>query len=141
MGSLIVCMILAYTIYLGGSGHKAEHPVPAVHWDAESIFRAAGAVCFAYTSLMALFPVLNDMSAPRKAPKVVAASTGTCFVIYTLIGLAGAFAFGAATQSNCIYNILPADRMAFRLPVLALVACITLLYPIINFPMVAAIEN
>jgi len=139
--TLLCSMFVGYCIYLLCTDHQVENPVPFAHWDAEGLFRAAGAVCFAYTSLMALFPVLSDMSSPSTAPKVVAASSITCFMIYLATALAGAWAFGAATQSNCIYNILPGDRMAFRLPVLALVAMVTLLYPIINFPMVTAVEG
>merc|ERR1711998_398595 len=56
------------------------------------------------------------------------------------MALAGSLTFKTITQSNCIYNTLPAHRMAFRVPWLMLICSITLLYPVVNFPMVVSIE-
>jgi amino acid permease len=137
-----VSMFVCYCMYLSiGNEHVANDPVPPATWDVEGIFRAAGAICFAYTSLMGLFPVMSETSKPEQTPMAVRGSSVVCFIIYVAMALAGALTFGTATMSDCMYNILPEHRMAFRGPALALVACITLLYPVINFPMVIAVES
>merc|ERR1711959_341374 len=154
MGSISVCvvclnmaMFVIYCIFLQVKGFIPEdesgaliHSSPAVVWNVANIFRAAGAVAFAYTPLLNLFNVVKEMPDPRKAMPAVSIATVLCFFVYLIVALAGNLTFKTITQSNCIYNTLPPDRMPFRIPWLMLVCCITLLYPVVNSPMVVSLE-
>jgi len=144
---LNVSMFVGYCIYLQAAGfvpedtsHNPINTSTAVQLDVGNIFRAAGTVAFAYTPLLNLFNVVKEMPDPRKATPAVGIATILCFIVYLITGLAGNLTFKAITQSNCVYNTLPQHRMAFRIPWLMLVCCITLLYPVVNFPMVVSIE-
>merc|ERR1712196_497926 len=124
---LNISMMVGYSFYLQGKGGEAflHDPLAAAVWDAQGIFRAAGAVAFAFTPMLNLFSVLKETPEPRQVKKAARISTFVCFSGYLLIGLVVFSTFRAATQSNCIYNVLPPDRDAFRLPWLMLVMCIT----------------
>lgn len=150
--SAVMATSLAFSLYcyaLVARGDYAGHSpragagaaLRAVSTTPQDFFRAAGACCYAFSSILTLFPVRREMRAPQGVGKAVWASTAVTLAIYLLAGTAGAVAFGTATADNCIYNTLPKDHDYFRPLWFVLVVCIVLLYPVINYPLVCAVES
>ena len=91
---------------------------------------------------MELFPVyheLNHGDAARTRPSVYIA-TLICFAVYATVSVVVVLTFGTDLHPNSLYNV-PADNYWITFLCFALVIVITLLYPLINYPMLNAIET
>merc|ERR1719456_2083469 len=66
-------------------------------------------------------------------------ATAIVSTIYLSVGLIGALAYPDTKTGDILLNFL--DERFFSALMLGLVAAITMLYPIINFPAVAAIDS
>jgi len=115
--------------------------LPAFSDSPTDYFRSAGAVCFAFSSIVTLFPTVREMNQPQRIGQAVNWSSALCFTVYIATALAGAFAFGTGAESNCLYNTNVKHRDTLRPLVFVLVVCIILLYPVINYPMVQSLQT
>ena len=97
---------------------------------------------FVFTGLLELFPVFNELQGrnPRRAKPAILISTIICATIYIIVGSVVVIRYGKSTDDNSLYNI-PAENYWITFLCFALVIMITLLYPVINYPMVNAIEK
>jgi len=109
-------------------------------------------VAFAFSGTFCLFPVFHEISdkSKRNMSKVIAASNVVCMVGYGAVALVGALTFGVdvdrdgynvtQTASNYLY-VFPPNHYAVSVLRFFLVITITLLFAVINFPMLTAIDS
>ena len=99
-------------------------------------------IAFVYTPLLELFPVYNELNNRdlHKTKISVYIATFICFIIYLIVSVLVVITFGTETQSNSLYNI-PNDNYWITFCCFVLVIVIVLLYPVINYPMLNAIET
>ena len=105
-------------------------------------WRACPAIAFVYTPMMELFPVyteLNGRDVNKTRPSVIIASI-LCFVVYVSVAVIVVITYGTDTQSNSLYNI-PPENYWITFCCFCLVIVITLLYPVLNYPMLNAVET
>eukprot|EP01083_Nonionella_stella_P303241 1048905_1 len=105
-------------------------------------WRACPTIAFVYTPLLELFPVyieLNHRDIARTKTSVYV-SMFICFLIYAVVSTLVIVTYGTKTQPNSLYNV-PVSNNWFNFCCFALVIVITLLYPVINYPMINALET
>ena len=99
-------------------------------------------MAFVYTPLLELFPVYNELNhrdLSRTKPSVYIA-TFICFVVYVGVSVIVVVTYGTDLYPNSLYNVR-ADNYWITFCCFMLVIVITLLYPVINYPMLNAIET
>eukprot|EP01083_Nonionella_stella_P105401 303153_1 len=105
-------------------------------------WRACPTIAFVYTSLWELFPVYTELNhrdvASTKSSIYV--SMFICFVIYVAVSTLVIVTYGTDTLPNALYNV-PATNYWFNFCCFMIVIVITLLYPVINYPMMNAVET
>ena len=152
--SVTTCTMLSLSMVVLALRQIAEHGVAADDQavpafvgsgGATAVLSGAGAICFTYSSVINLVNVYGEMNQQtlRQGVRAVSAATGLCCLIYTSVALLCVLAWGVRCNSpsgNVLYLVSMSnywvDFWCF-----ALIVSITLLYPVINFPMVANAET
>jgi amino acid permease len=109
------------------------------------------AIAFAFTGTFCLFPVFLEAKdkSYKGMDKSVLLSTLVCALGYQFVSVIGAFTFGrdigqdsfsGGTSKSYLYDF-PPDHIVVSICCLALVVVITLLYNVIEFPMISAVEE
>ena len=146
-------LILAISMIIVGAGQIANSPppssmqVPAFVWDTETLLGAAGAICFAYSSIVNIVGVYREMQPVRTvsgARNAAATSTLICGSLYFAMALICAFAWGTTLfvggGGNVLYAIPPSNYwVTFWCWIF--VICMILMYSVINLPMVRCGET
>ena len=92
---------------------------------------------FGYSMVAELFSVRSEAMDPRKLPRSVHIAMAIIVTIYTTVGIIGALAF-EKPGANVLENFH--DDNVINILVLGLCIMITLLYPLINWPTVNAVD-
>jgi len=133
-------------------GHFAGHTSPLVstHWQDYAVYIPT--IAFAYTGTLVLMPVLQEFKqkdSPKAVHDLIGASTLVCLLGYGVFSLIVVMTFGVnvdkdtydnSTASSVLY-LFPPDHYGVTLLKLGLVIVITLLYPIINYPVLHGFET
>eukprot|EP00992_Anisonema_acinus_P010235 TRINITY_DN6425_c0_g1_i1.p1 TRINITY_DN6425_c0_g1~~TRINITY_DN6425_c0_g1_i1.p1 ORF type:complete len:501 (-),score=110.79 TRINITY_DN6425_c0_g1_i1:65-1519(-) len=107
-----------------------------------AIFQFMSVAAIVYCAQLCLFPVLHELkgrSVPRMRRALRMASAGCC-TVYCSVALMGSLAWGKKADANIIYSVPMNDYWVDLLGFL-LIICLTLLYPIINYPLVNAVQT
>ena len=107
----------------------------------KNLWQAAPTCAFVYTGLLELFPVFSELNSKdiAKTKKHIYISSFICAVVYIIVSVIVIVTYGQDIQPNSLYNV-PADNYWITFCCFCLVIVITLLYPVINYPMVSAFE-
>jgi len=133
---------------LGRIGDSAENPTPQFICTM-NLFRAIPAICFAYSSVVGILPLYEEIQSYHNSEKIIHysiyISSIVCSTFYALVGLFICLLYGKDTTDNAIYNIplslqaLP-YKIWFTFCCFCMVLVIVLLYPVINFPIMKNLE-
>eukprot|EP00944_MAST-04C_sp_MAST-4C-sp1_P009926 g9926.t1 len=162
--SVTTCIVLVFTmIYLATYKIATEgyaegtEATPAVVSDIRGVIGGSAAICFAYSSIINVVSVYNDgdrndgtipslphayRSKLSKMIKVTSAASIICCFLYASLSFVSVLAWGTACQRNTgnILYMIPPDHYWVTFWCFVLVVAITLLYPLINVPVVNNFE-
>ena len=141
---------------------------PQVVWDIRGVVGGSAAICFAYSSIINVVSVYNEdishvdqnSTSPRrnrngnskldihkrklnKMIKVTSTASLICCFLYSSLSFASVLAWGQKCQRNTgnILYMIPLDQYWVTFWCFCLVVAITLLYPLINVPVVNNFEG
>jgi len=161
--SVTVCMILAVSVMFLAIQRLINHGVadgaayvPAFHGDFSDTLSGAAAICFAYSSVINVVSINRDIQESKRTKAVeeinnyskksmlsVSLASSVCCVFYASLSLLCVLAWGnlCANNNGNILYLFPANDYWITFWCFALVIAVTLLYPIINVPMVNNLET
>lgn len=150
--SVLTCVVLALSVIVIATGRIVDrdlahdaHYLPAANWDVESMFAGIGAISFAYSSSVNFVNVYHELKVQTPAQGARAATLATilCMVLYLAVALTSVFGWGSAVidagNGNVLY-LIPADNDFVTLWCFVLVVSITLLFPVILFPVLDSVR-
>jgi len=145
MGVVLFCIcgsgVVAFKsllLILDGTADSTHGTVP---WDVPSagvMLDAVPAVAFGFSSIVELFHVRAEIKKPKAMGRCAHVATALICMLYLAVGLIGALAF-ENPGPNLLENFPDSNVVAFLR--LGIIVMITLLYPIINFPCVQAVDS
>ena len=163
--SVTTCIVLVFTMVymatykIATEGYaEGKEATPAMVTDIRGVIGGSAAICFAYSSIINVVSVYNDGSSTEttksgypddthrsklsKMIKVTSAASIICCFLYSSLSLVSVLAWGTACQRNTgnILYMIPPDQYWVTFWCFVLVVAITLLYPLINVPVVNNFE-
>ena len=107
---------------------------------ASAFFSNAAMAAFGYSMVAELFAVRAEANEPEKLGRSVHVGLAIAAGLYCFVGTVGALAY-PDPRANILEQFLPfAEHRFVAVLCLGLVAMVTLLYPLINFPTVQALD-
>jgi amino acid permease len=166
---LVFSMIYLAVYKIATEGYASgEDAAPQVVWDIRGVIGGSAAICFAYSSIINVVSVYNEdishvnnnSTSPRrnrnsnnkidihkrklnKMIKVTSTASLICCFLYSSLSFASVLAWGQKCQRNTgnILYMIPLDQYWVTFWCFCLVVAITLLYPLINVPVVNNFEG
>ena len=168
---LVFSMIYLACYKLATDGYEiGDDATPAVVWDLGGVVGGSAAICFAYSSIINVVSVYNEdvgsnngtnrdgsmksdehntnseMMYNRKLNKMIKVTSSAsliCCFLYSSLSFATVLAWGQKCQRNTgnILYMVPLDQYWVTFWCFCLVVAITLLYPLINVPVVNNFEG
>jgi amino acid permease len=137
VASTVVCIKSVQIIADAEDGPPGVHGPPFDLPKVGTLLDQVPNAAFGFSSIVELFHVRAEIKNPDAMPKCAHMASVLVCTLYVCVGLIGALAF-ADPGSNLLENFPDSHLVSFLR--LGIVVMITLLYPIINFPCVQAID-
>eukprot|EP00475_Leptophrys_vorax_P043375 TRINITY_DN833_c0_g1_i1.p1 TRINITY_DN833_c0_g1~~TRINITY_DN833_c0_g1_i1.p1 ORF type:complete len:478 (-),score=96.66 TRINITY_DN833_c0_g1_i1:74-1507(-) len=132
-----------------GQFQASTAPLVATSWQSYAIYIPA--IAFAFTGTLVLLPVLSEYKKKdsKSVNQLVGASTLMCLIGYSVFSLVMVLTFGdqvdydkwRGTKASTVLYVFPAEHYGVTFLCFCLCIVITLLYPILNFPVMHSLET